>query len=269
MKNNNRLEKETIKTLNSENQINQNSIYRTYQDDNSSKNCPLSTLLNEIYKNNNPENNKLLSEVNKYDNFHCSGKFNIIQTSSNNIPNGGNENYDNNDDNSLDNNNNKDSNNNVNGGNYLNKSKNEFGFTSFKSFFDNNNKDNNMDNNKDNNTNNSTSQKIEEINDKYNGNKNAKENFESNGYNGVQNKDIKPKTNIDSMGKENNNNNQSSSLTERNVNYSERYNNFSQYSDSINNNDNYLNYESNYSNSNKREEIKDIRSLYHEESEDY
>ena len=260
-KSNNRLEKETIKTLNSENQINPNSAYRTFQDDNSSKNCPLSTLLNEIYKNN-PDNNKLLSEVNKYDNFHCSGKFNVLQTNSNNIPNGGNENYDNNDDNSLDNN--KDLNNNANGGNYLNKSKNEFGFTSFKSFFDNNNKDNNIDNNKDNNTNNSTSQKVEESNDKDNGNKIIKKNFESNG----QNKDLKYEQNIGSMGKEKNNNDQNSSLTERNVNYSERYNNFSHYSDSINNNEDYLNYESNYSNSNKREETRDIRSLYHEESED-
>ena len=72
MANNKNLEKETIKTLNSTNTINQNSEKKTFQDEKSSRNnnnYGFNVFLNEMYKN----NNKLLSEKNKNDNLHCSG----------------------------------------------------------------------------------------------------------------------------------------------------------------------------------------------------
>ena len=149
------LEKETIKTLNSDNQMNQTSIYKSNNDENSSKNnYSLNIFVNEIYKNNNfnktkNSNNKMLSEINKNDNFQCSGKFHVLQTNSNHqITNGGNEVADNNSNNVKDN---KNVYNNGVGGNITNK--NDFGFTSFKSFFDNNNNTSEKKENKDNNTN--------------------------------------------------------------------------------------------------------------------
>ena len=59
----------------------------------------------------------------------------------------------------------------------------------------------------------------------------------------------------------NKNNENGSSLNERNVNYSQlRYNEISKYSDVSD--DDYLNYESNYTNSNKREANRDEHSLF-------
>ena len=257
--NNKLLEKETIKTLNSDNQINQNSIYKTIQDDSSTNNNGFSTLLYDMYKNNSNKkeiNNKLSSEINKNDNFQCSGKFNVLHTNSNNqLANGGIDNYDNN---SSKNNDSKNMNNNINGGNLLNKNKNEFGFISFKSF--------NVEpkENKDNNTNNSNSQKIEnnlEINNSLN-KYNIIENGNS-GYIDTQKRELKLEKNGFSICKDNNIN----FPTEKNNNLSEyRYNNISQYSD-VSENEDYLNYESNYYNSNKREENRDNQSLFDEESE--
>ena len=260
MNNNKHLEKETIKTLNSENQIIQNSMFKTIQDDISTNNNGFSSLLYDMYKNNNSNksenNNKLLSEINKNDNFQCSGKFNVLQTNSNiQIANGGN---DNNENNSSNNNDSKNINNNINGGNLISKNKNELGFISFKSF--------NVEpkENKDNNTNNSNSQKIEnnlEINNSLN-KYNIIENGNS-GYIDTQKRELKLEKNGFSICKDNNIN----FPTEKNNNLSEyRYNNISQYSD-VSENEDYLNYESNYYNSNKREENRDNQSLFDEESE--
>ena len=252
MQKNKHLGKETIKTLNSDNQINQNFTNKSFQDDNSTNNnnYSLNLFVNEMYKYNNKYRqdfnnnyNKPLSEINKHEGFQCSGKFNVLLSSQNyQIPNGGNDCKDNNSLNISDKNIN-------NGGRKINK--NEFSFTNFKPFIDGNNNIGIKDN-KDNNTNNSI-----EIN------KNNKDNVinKSSEYNDtqkmIQNDDF-PISKDDKI--EN-----GSSLNEKNDNYNDyRYNNISQYSDVSDKE--YLNNESNYYNSNKREEERDIRSLYYEDS---
>ena len=252
MQKNKHLGKETIKTLNSDNQINQNYTNKSFQDDNSTNNnnYSLNLFVNEMYKYNNKYRqdfnnnyNKPLSEINKHEGFQCSGKFNVLLSSQNyQIPNGGNDCKDNNSLNISDKNIN-------NGGRKINK--NEFSFTNFKPFIDGNNNIGIKDN-KDNNTNNSI-----EIN------KNNKDNVinKSSEYNDtqkmIQNDDF-PISKDDKI--EN-----GSSLNEKNDNYNDyRYNNISQYSDVSDKE--YLNNESNYYNSNKREEDRDIRSLYYEDS---
>ena len=157
------LEKETIKTLNSDNQINQNYTTKSFQEDNNTNNYyALNILVNEMYKNNdynnyNNKNNKLLSDVNKHDNFHCTGKFNALQSNQNyQIPNGG---IVNNDNNSLNISDKK-----INNSSGKNINKNEFSFTNFKPLYDGNKNDIEIKNNKDNNTNNS----IGIYNNKYN-----------------------------------------------------------------------------------------------------
>ena len=252
MQKNKHLGKETIKTLNSDNQINQNYTNKSFQDDNSTNNnnYSLNLFVNEMYKYNNKYRqdfnnnyNKPLSEINKHEGFQCSGKFNVLLSSQNyQIPNGGNDCKDNNSLNISDKNIN-------NGGRKINK--NEFSFTNFKPFIDGNNNIGIKDN-KDNNTNNSI-----EIN------KNNKDNVinKSSEYNDtqkmIQNDDF-PISKDDKI--EN-----GSSLNEKNDNYNDyRYNNISQYSDVSDKE--YLNNESNYYNSNKREEERDIRSLYYEDS---
>ena len=179
MPKNNPLEKETIKTLNSINQIYPTSENRTCQDDKSTnKNNGLNLLLEEMYKNNNPKiiengNNKFLSEINKNDNFQFSGKFNILHSNSNRqIPNGGYENNDYNNDNNINIYNN-------NGGGIILK-KNEFGFVSFKSFNDCNNNGVEKKYNKDNNSNNSINHKNEQNLDIDNINPN--DNMDKNSY---------------------------------------------------------------------------------------
>ena len=252
MQKNKHLGKETIKTLNSDNQINQNFTNKSFQDDNSTNNnnYSLNLFVNEMYKYNNKYRqdfnnnyNKPLSEINKHEGFQCSGKFNVLLSSQNyQIPNGGNDCKDNNSLNISDKNIN-------NGDRKINK--NEFSFTNFKPFVDGNNNIGIKDN-KDNNTNNSI-----EIN------KNNKDNIinKSSEYNDtqkmIQNDDF-PISKDDKI--EN-----GSSLNEKNDNYNDyRYNNISQYSDVSDKE--YLNNESNYYNSNKREEERDIRSLYYEDS---
>ena len=252
MQKNKHLGKETIKTLNSDNQINQNYTNKSFQDDNSTNNnnYSLNLFVNEMYKYNNKYRqdfnnnyNKPLSEINKHEGFQCSGKFNVLLSSQNyQIPNGGNDCKDNNSLNISDKNIN-------NGDRKINK--NEFSFTNFKPFVDGNNNIGIKDN-KDNNTNNSI-----EIN------KNNKDNVinKSSEYNDtqkmIQNDDF-PISKDDKI--EN-----GSSLNEKNDNYNDyRYNNISQYSDVSDKE--YLNNESNYYNSNKREEERDIRSLYYEDS---
>ena len=252
MQKNKHLGKETIKTLNSDSQINQNYTNKSFQDDNSTNNnnYSLNLFVNEMYKYNNKYRqdfnnnyNKPLSEINKHEGFQCSGKFNVLLSSQNyQIPNGGNDCKDNNSLNISDKNIN-------NGGRKINK--NEFSFTNFKPFIDENNNIGIKDN-KDNNTNNSI-----EIN------KNNKDNVinKSSEYNDtqkmIQNDDF-PISKDDKI--EN-----GSSLNEKNDNYNDyRYNNISQYSDVSDKE--YLNNESNYYNSNKREEDRDIRSLYYEDS---
>ena len=252
MQKNKHLGKETIKTLNSDNQINQNYTNKSFQDDNSTNNnnYSLNLFVNEMYKYNNKYRqdfnnnyNKPLSEINKHEGFQCSGKFNVLLSSQNyQIPNGGNDCKDNNSLNISDKNINND-------GRKINK--NEFSFTNFKPFIDGNNNIEIKDN-KDNNTNNSI-----EIN------KNNKDNVinKSSEYNDtqkmIQNDDF-PISKDDKI--EN-----GSSLNEKNDNYNDyRYNNISQYSDVSDKE--YLNNESNYYNSNKREEERDIRSLYYEDS---
>ena len=252
MQKNKHLGKETIKTLNSDNQINQNYTNKSFQDDNSTNNnnYSLNLFVNEMYKYNNKYRqdfnnnyNKPLSEINKHEGFQCSGKFNVLLSSQNyQIPNGGNDCKDNNSLNISDKNINND-------GRKINK--NEFSFTNFKPFIDGNNNIGIKDN-KDNNTNNSI-----EIN------KNNKDNVinKSSEYNDtqkmIQNDDF-PISKDDKI--EN-----GSSLNEKNDNYNDyRYNNISQYSDVSDKE--YLNNESNYYNSNKREEDRDIRSLYYEDS---
>ena len=252
MQKNKHLGKETIKTLNSDSQINQNYTNKSFQDDNSTNNnnYSLNLFVNEMYKYNNKYRqdfnnnyNKPLSEINKHEGFQCSGKFNVLLSSQNyQIPNGGNDCKDNNSLNISDKNIN-------NGGRKINK--NEFSFTNFKPFIDGNNNIGIKDN-KDNNTNNSI-----EIN------KNNKDNVinKSSEYNDtqkmIQNDDF-PISKDDKI--EN-----GSSLNEKNDNYNDyRYNNISQYSDVSDKE--YLNNESNYYNSNKREEERDIRSLYYEDS---
>lgn len=234
------LEKETIKTLNSDNQINQNYTNKSFQDDNSTNNnnYSLNAFVNEMYKN----NNKPLSEVNKHEGFQCSGKFNVLLSNQNyQIPNGGNDCNDNNSLNISDKNIN-------NGGRKINK--NEFSFTNFKPFTDGNNNIGIKDN-KDNNTNNSI-----EIN------KNNSDNIinKSNENNDTQ-KIIQNDFPIFKEDKIEN----GSSVNEKSDSYNDyRYNNISQYSDVSENE--YLNNESNYYNSNKREENRDIQSLYYEDS---
>ena len=252
MQKNKHLGKETIKTLNSDSQINQNYTNKSFQDDNSTNNnnYSLNLFVNEMYKYNNKYRqdfnnnyNKPLSEINKHEGFQCSGKFNVLLSSQNyQIPNGGNDCKDNNSLNISDKNINND-------GRKINK--NEFSFTNFKPFIDGNNNIGIKDN-KDNNTNNSI-----EIN------KNNKDNIinKSSEYNDtqkmIQNDDF-PISKDDKI--EN-----GSSLNEKNDNYNDyRYNNISQYSDVSDKE--YLNNESNYYNSNKREEDRDIRSLYYEDS---
>ena len=252
MQKNKHLGKETIKTLNSDSQINQNYTNKSFQDDNSTNNnnYSLNLFVNEMYKYNNKYRqdfnnnyNKPLSEINKHEGFQCSGKFNVLLSSQNyQIPNGGNDCKDNNSLNISDKNINNDN---------RKINKNEFSFTNFKPFIDGNNNIGIKDN-KDNNTNNSI-----EIN------KNNKDNVinKSSEYNDtqkmIQNDDF-PISKDDKI--EN-----GSSLNEKNDNYNDyRYNNISQYSDVSDKE--YLNNESNYYNSNKREEDRDIRSLYYEDS---
>ena len=252
MQKNKHLGKETIKTLNSDSQINQNYTNKSFQDDNSTNNnnYSLNLFVNEMYKYNNKYRqdfnnnyNKPLSEINKHEGFQCSGKFNVLLSSQNyQIPNGGNDCKDNNSLNISDKNINNDN---------RKINKNEFSFTNFKPFIDGNNNIGIKDN-KDNNTNNSI-----EIN------KNNKDNVinKSSEYNDtqkmIQNDDF-PISKDDKI--EN-----GSSLNEKNDNYNDyRYNNISQYSDVSDKE--YLNNESNYYNSNKREEERDIRSLYYEDS---
>ena len=252
MQKNKHLGKETIKTLNSDSQINQNYTNKSFQDDNSTNNnnYSLNLFVNEMYKYNNKYRqdfnnnyNKPLSEINKHEGFQCSGKFNVLLSSQNyQIPNGGNDCKDNNSLNISDKNINNDN---------RKINKNEFSFTNFKPFIDENNNIGIKDN-KDNNTNNSI-----EIN------KNNKDNVinKSSEYNDtqkmIQNDDF-PISKDDKI--EN-----GSSLNEKNDNYNDyRYNNISQYSDVSDKE--YLNNESNYYNSNKREEERDIRSLYYEDS---
>ena len=243
------LEKETIKTLNSDNQINQNYTTKSFQEDNNTNNYyALNILVNEMYKNNdynnyNNKNNKLLSDVNKHDNFHCTGKFNALQSNQNyQIPNGG---IVNNDNNSLNVSDKK-----INNSSGKNINKNEFSFTNFKPLYDGNKNDIEIKNNKDNNTNNS----IGIYNNKYNITNKSSE------YNDIQ----KIQENNFSICKDNNNENKIL-INKKNENYNDyRYNNISQYSDVSDKE--YLNNESNYYNSNKREENREIGSLYYEDS---
>ena len=246
------LEKETIKTLNSDNQINQNYTTKSFQEDNYTNNYyALNFLVNEMYKNNdynnynnyNNKNNKLLSDINKHDNFHCTGKFNALQSNQNyQIPNGG---IVNNDNNSLNISDKK-----INNSSGKNINKNEFSFTNFKPLYDGNKNDIEIKNNKDNNTNNS----IGIYNNKYNITNKSSE------YNDIQ----KIQENNFSICKDNNNENKIL-INKKNDNCNDyRYNNISQYSDVSDKE--YLNNESNYYNSNKREENREIGSLYYEDS---
>ena len=268
MPNNKPLEKDTIKTIktfNSENTINQNnSVNKTYQDDN----YALNTLLNKVYKKNNnniSDNSKLRSEINKNDNFQCSGKFNILNISTNNHPPyEENDNYNQNN-NSM----------NVKESQKINNTtnKNEFGFTSFKSFFDNNNNNKSgvEKENKDNNTNQSKNLKFEQSLGKYKNitiNGNSQDINKSNDYSkDKRNKELKLENNGFSICRDNANN---SALKNKDNNYSEnRYNDISQYSDDVNYNnyEDYLFNESNYYNSNQREENRNNQSLFDEQNE--
>ena len=268
MPNNKPLEKDTIKTIktfNSENTINQNnSVNKTYQDDN----YALNTLLNKVYKKNNnniSDNSKLRSEINKNDNFQCSGKFNILNISTNNHPPyEENDNYNQNN-NSM----------NVKESQKINNTtnKNEFGFTSFKSFFDNNNNNKSgvEKENKDNNTNQSKNLKFEQSLGKYKNitiNGNSQDINKSNDYSkDKRNKELKLENNGFSICRDNANN---SALKNKDNNYSEnRYNDISQYSDDVNDNnyEDYLFNESNYYNSNQREENRNNQSLFDEQNE--
>lgn len=245
------LEKETIKTLSaSEKPMSNNCSNKSFIEENSTfNNSGLNVLLNEINKNdkykfpNNYFNNRLLSDINKHDNFHCSGKFNELL-----ISNGGNEHNENNEHNEHNEHNEYNDNNslnisdkkdNGNGGRIMNK--NQFSFNNFKTFIDGNNNIAII-GNKDNNTN--SSYEINNIQIP----KNDNNNNEDNGSPKVED-NCKDNTNCNDNDNDNDN---------------DRYNNISQYSDESNKD--YLNNESNYYNSNRREEIRDNKSLQNEES---
>jgi hypothetical protein len=189
------LEKETIKTLSAS--VSDNHYYTnklTLDDKTTNKNCGLDALTKEINKNNNYKfshnsyNNKMLSEINKHDNFQCSGKFNVIMLS-----NGGNE-Y--NDNNSLNISDKKD---NENGGRIINK--NVFSFNNFKTFIEGNNnfeikanKDNNTENSEE--MNNEQKSKNDNKNNENNYTPNGEQNFKDNkngnddyGYNNISHYD--------------------------------------------------------------------------------
>ena len=137
LQDNKHLEKETIKTL-SDNQITQNFTTKSFQDCNSINNYGFKIPGNEKNKNDNNNlnnyfyNNKHISDINRHDNFQCSGKFNVI-TINQNTSNGGKEQNDKNSFNNSDKNK-----------MFLNK--NEFSFNNFKTFIDGNNKITNKDN---------------------------------------------------------------------------------------------------------------------------
>ena len=234
------IQKNELKTLTLENKITQGSNYKSFIiDDNSSLNNKLDNFLSEIYRSKNnsqklegetiPENKK------EDNNFHCSGKFKTSEEHHSNIIQNGKNNIDNE---SLNNKENKEINNNG----LDNLKKNEFGFVSFKSLIVDNNHNIQLKDNKQNKDNNMT------VSNEYDKMKETKEN---NDYKEIIN-ELKNK-----------NNENGSSLNERNVNYSQlRYNEISKYSDVSD--DDYLNYESNYTNSNKREANRDEQSLFDE-----
>ena len=226
------LEKETIKTLSaSENPMSNNCSNKSFIEENSTfNNSGLNVLLNEINK-----NDKYKFPNNYFNNKLLSdiNKHDNFHCSGKFnellISNGGNEHNDNN---SLNISDKKD---NGNGGRIMNK--NQFSFNNFKTFIDGNNNIAII-GNKDNNTN--SSYEINNIQIP----KNDNNNNEDNGS---------PK--VEDNYKDNINDND---------NDNDRYNNISQYSDESNKD--YLNNESNYYNSNKREEIRDNKSLQNEES---
>ena len=260
------ISKEEFKTLTLENKMTQGSAYKSFMDENSSLNNKIDDFLNELYKNkNNVEGNDeqiKLDNKNSKNTFHCSGKFNIPNNNQiSNVSNG----KSNNDINYINENGSKEI---INGAETLKK--NNLGFVSFKSLIvDNNhniqiktnidNKDNkenkeNKDNfenkeNKENKDNNMTiSQKID---------KNKE--FDENDDNIQNNNNF-----IYSIVNKKKNNENGSSLNERNANYGQiRYNDISKYSDVSD--EDYLNYESNYTNSNKREENRNEQSLFDED----
>lgn len=246
MSNNRHLEKDTIKTLNSVNQVNQTTENKTIQDDNSSNSYNLNAFENEIYKNNYNKlmnNNKSLS---KNDNFQCSGKFNILETNPNQqLSNGANEKNENNFS-YINDNKNINSNNGI--GNIVKK--NELGFVSFKSFYDINNNTGEIKENKDNNTNNSID---------------IKKNNKQEGKDKKNEYDDKQKIEKNSFSICRGNINENGTSKEKNENSDYRYNNISQYSD-ISDKD-YLNNESNYYNSNKREENRENHLLFDEDNQ--